>query len=198
MVTQETSPHMCRLRDLTYAAPIYVDVIYWKGDRRIRKRDLEIGMLPVMLRSNLCAFVTSHSEDNKSRTVVVANPLARKKGLYVKHSAFSELIPVSILMKAMGVQSDMEIVQMVGIQRKYLDTLMITLQECHERHIFSQKAALDFLAAKIKVKPGQERRRQQDPMDLISRQILSHVECPNQSLAPKIRCLAACTGHQMQ
>ena len=31
----------------------------------------------------------------------------------------------------MGVQSDMEIVQMVGIQRKYLDTLMISLQECH-------------------------------------------------------------------
>lgn len=31
----------------------------------------------------------------------------------------------------MGVQSDMEIIQMVGIQRKYLDTLMISLQECH-------------------------------------------------------------------
>jgi len=242
MIVQETNPHMCRLRDLTYAAPIYVDVIYWKGDRKIRKRDVEIGLLPVMLRSNLCAlsgkseeevvalgecpydpggyfivkgvervlmmqeqalmnrivveydskktlqaFVTSHSEDNKSRTVVVANPLARKKGLYVKHSSFSELIPVSILMKAMGVQSDMEIIQMVGIQRKYLDTLMISLQECHERNIFSQKAALDYLAAKIKVKPGFERRRQQDPMDLIHRQVLSHVECPNKNLAPKIR-----------
>ena len=31
----------------------------------------------------------------------------------------------------MGAQSDMEIIQMVGIQRKYLDTLMISLQECH-------------------------------------------------------------------
>ncbi|CAJ1354870.1 unnamed protein product [Effrenium voratum] len=244
MVVSETNPHMCRLRDLTYAAPIFVDVIYYKGDRRhIRKRDLEIGMLPVMLRSNLCvlsgkskeeevvalgecpydpggyfivkgvervlmmqeqalmnrivveydskkvlqAFVTSSSEDNKSRTVVVANPLARKKGLYVKHSSFAELIPISILMKAMGVQSDMEIVQMVGIERKYLDTLMISLQECHDRNIFSQKAALDYLAAKIKVRPGQERRRKEDPMDLIHRQVLSHVECQNQNLAPKIR-----------
>ena len=35
-------------------------------------------------------------------------------------------------MQAMGVQSDMEIVQMVGIERKYLDTLMISLQECHD------------------------------------------------------------------
>ncbi|OLP89723.1 DNA-directed RNA polymerase III subunit RPC2 [Symbiodinium microadriaticum] len=242
MIVQETNPHMCRLRDLTYAAPIYVDVVYWKGDRKVRKRDLEIGMLPVMLRSNLCplslaktdedvialgecpldpggyfivkgvervlmmqeqslmnrivveydskkllqAFVTSSSEDTKSRTVVVANPLARKKGLYMKNSAFADLIPISIVMKAMGAQSDMEIIQMVGIQRKYLDTLMISLQECHEKNVFSQKSALDFLSTKIKIKPGQERRKQ-DPMDIIKRQVLSHIECPNNNLAPKIR-----------
>ncbi|CAE7215078.1 rpc2 [Symbiodinium natans] len=243
MIVQETNPHMCRLRDLTYAAPILVDVVYWKGDRKVRKRDLEIGMLPVMLRSNLCAlsnaktdedvialgecpmdpggyfivkgvervlmmqeqsltnrivveydskkllqaFVTSSSDDTKSRTVVVANPLTRKKGLYMKNSAFSDLIPISIVMKAMGVQSDMEIIQMVGIQRKYLDTLMISLQECHEKNVFSQKAALDYLSTKIKVKPGQERRQKQDPMDLIHRQVLSHIECPNNNLGPKIR-----------
>ena len=27
---------MCRLRDLTYAAPILVEVLYWKGDRKVR------------------------------------------------------------------------------------------------------------------------------------------------------------------
>lgn len=134
----------------------------------------------------LQAFVTSSSEDTKSRTVVVANPLARKKGLYMKNSAFADLIPISIVMKAMGAQSDMEIIQMVGIQRKYLDTLMISLQECHEKNVFSQKSALDFLSTKIKIKPGQERRKQ-DPMDIIKRQVLSHIECPNNNLAPKIR-----------
>lgn len=62
--TKETNPHMCRLRDLTYAAPIFVDVIYYKGDRRhIRKRDLEIGMLPVMLRSNLCVLSGKSKEE---------------------------------------------------------------------------------------------------------------------------------------
>ena len=54
---------MCRLRDLTYAAPIYVDVVYWKGDRKVRKRDLEIGMLPVMLRSNLCALSLAKTDE---------------------------------------------------------------------------------------------------------------------------------------
>eukprot|EP00931_Biecheleriopsis_adriatica_P063853 TRINITY_DN38747_c0_g1_i1.p1 TRINITY_DN38747_c0_g1~~TRINITY_DN38747_c0_g1_i1.p1 ORF type:complete len:1196 (-),score=225.56 TRINITY_DN38747_c0_g1_i1:24-3611(-) len=255
MVLSETSPQMCRIRDLTYDAPILVDIVYCKGydapdpergvpkrPRIERKRDVEIGRLPVMLRSQLCAlhakdedeavrlgecpydpggyfivkgvervlmmqeqplmnriiveydskkilqaFVTSSSADNKSRTVVCANPMARKKGLYLKHSAFSELIPISIVMKAMGVQSDMEIIQMVGIQRKYLETLMISLQETHEKQIFSQKAALEYLDKRIKVKPGRERAPKQDPMDVIQRQLLSHIDCPNNNLAPKIR-----------
>eukprot|EP00437_Effrenium_voratum_P060599 CAMPEP_0181515808 /NCGR_PEP_ID=MMETSP1110-20121109/63779_1 /TAXON_ID=174948 /ORGANISM="Symbiodinium sp., Strain CCMP421" /LENGTH=204 /DNA_ID=CAMNT_0023645865 /DNA_START=83 /DNA_END=694 /DNA_ORIENTATION=- len=64
MIVQETNPHMCRLRDLTYAAPIYVDVVYWKGDRKVRKRDLEIGMLPVMLRSNLCPLSLAKTDED--------------------------------------------------------------------------------------------------------------------------------------
>ncbi|CAE8724246.1 unnamed protein product, partial [Polarella glacialis] len=135
----------------------------------------------------LQAFVTSSSMENKSRTVVCANPAARKKGLYLKHSAFAELIPISIVLKAMGVQSDMEIIQMVGIQKKYLETLMPSLQEIHDKGIFSQKSALEYLANKIKVKPGNERRPKQDPMEVIHRQLLSHIDCPNNNLAPKIR-----------
>eukprot|EP00930_Biecheleria_cincta_P046228 TRINITY_DN31884_c0_g1_i1.p1 TRINITY_DN31884_c0_g1~~TRINITY_DN31884_c0_g1_i1.p1 ORF type:complete len:1203 (-),score=178.11 TRINITY_DN31884_c0_g1_i1:56-3379(-) len=245
MNIQETNPHMCRLRDFTYEAPIFVDVVYWKGGGPVRKRGLEIGKLPVMLRSSLCvlhgqtaeemerlgecpydpggyfivkgvervlmmqeqpllnrivveydskrilqAFVTSSSSDNKSRTVVCANPATRKKGLYLKHSAFSDLISISIVMKAMGVQSDMEIIQMVGIERKYIETLMISLQELHEKQIFSQQSALAYLKEKLKVRPGQERKRDSmDPYDIISRQVLSHIECPNGNLAPKIRYL---------
>ena len=47
-------PHECRLRDLTYSAPIYVDVEYTRGRKIIRHNDLEIGRMPVMLRSNKC------------------------------------------------------------------------------------------------------------------------------------------------
>ena len=70
---------MCRLRDLTYAAPIYVDVVYWKGDRKVRKRDLEIGMLPVMLRSNLCPLSLAKT-DEASRLHEVSEPSKRDEG----------------------------------------------------------------------------------------------------------------------
>lgn len=243
MTVIETCPQMCRLRDFTYSAPIWVDIKYWKGNYSQKKKQVEIGHMPVMLRSNLCvlhgksdeevqeygecpydpggyfiikgvervlmmqeqplanriiveydskkvlqAICSSQSVDNKSRTVICLNPAARKKGLYLKHSAFADLVPVSIVMKALGVQSDMEIVTMVGLDKQYLDSLMTSLQEVHERGIFSQKAALDYLSTKLKMRDSRRRSQDVDAMQVLRRQLLSHIECTN-GFAPKIRYL---------
>jgi len=154
-----TNPMMCRLRDLTYSAPIYVDIEYYKAGMRHKSSRIEIGRLPVMLRSKLCvlhgatesdmeglgecpydpggyfivkgvervlmmqeqqlynriiveldskkqiiAFVMSSTADSKSRTVICGHTSIKKKGLYMKHSAFTDLVSVGIVMKAMGVQ----------------------------------------------------------------------------------------------
>jgi DNA-directed RNA polymerase III subunit RPC2 len=48
------TPNECRLRDMTYAAPIYVDVEYVRGKQIVRQTGLNIGRLPVMLRSSRC------------------------------------------------------------------------------------------------------------------------------------------------
>lgn len=47
-------PHECRVRDLTYAAPIYVDLEYTRGDRIFLKREVEIGRMPMMLGASNC------------------------------------------------------------------------------------------------------------------------------------------------
>ena len=47
-------PHECRVRDLTYGAPIYVDLEYTKGDRILLKREVEIGRMPMMLGASNC------------------------------------------------------------------------------------------------------------------------------------------------
>src|SRR6202044_1287115 len=47
----EVTPHECRLRDMTYAAPIVVDVKFRRGDKIIRRKDIRIGRMPIMLRS---------------------------------------------------------------------------------------------------------------------------------------------------
>lgn len=50
------TPHECRLRDLTYSAPINVDVKYTRGRTIVLKKNVTIGRLPIMLRSSKCVL----------------------------------------------------------------------------------------------------------------------------------------------
>ena len=57
--TQSTiTPNECRLRESTYAAPILVDIAYWRNGQEIRRKRVCIGRLPIMLRSDKC--ILSH------------------------------------------------------------------------------------------------------------------------------------------
>ena len=60
LVTTETTPQQCRLRDITYSAPIVVDVTYTKreGNKIVQhsQKDVLIGRMPIMLRSFSCVL----------------------------------------------------------------------------------------------------------------------------------------------
>ncbi|KAM7459882.1 hypothetical protein LguiA_036137 [Lonicera macranthoides] len=76
-VTEKLSPHKCRLSDITYAAPIYVNVEFTSPDHKtgpMRKKDVVIGRMPIMLRSCCCVL---HGKDE--------DELA-KLGLFAQHS----------------------------------------------------------------------------------------------------------------
>ncbi|URD96563.1 DNA-directed RNA polymerase [Musa troglodytarum] len=57
---EKLTPHLCRLSDRTYAAPIKVDIEYTKGNQPNKnpevKRGLVIGRMPIMLRSRRCVL----------------------------------------------------------------------------------------------------------------------------------------------
>jgi DNA-directed RNA polymerase III subunit RPC2 len=53
-VGSAVTPHECRLRDMTYAAPIVVDIKYKRGGEMVYKYGIEIGRMPIMLRSAKC------------------------------------------------------------------------------------------------------------------------------------------------
>ena len=57
------TPNECRLRDATYAAPILVDVRYWRGNRQVRREGVCIGRLPIMLRSSRCVLSDRSERD---------------------------------------------------------------------------------------------------------------------------------------
>lgn len=56
LTQQLITPHECRLRDLTYAAPLTVDVRYTRNNQLVELRGLPIGRMPIMLRSNRCVL----------------------------------------------------------------------------------------------------------------------------------------------
>ncbi|XP_037499224.1 DNA-directed RNA polymerase III subunit RPC2 [Rhipicephalus sanguineus] len=55
-VGRRTTPHECRLRDMTYSAPIVVDIEYTRGQERVQRSDFPIGRMPIMLRSAKCVL----------------------------------------------------------------------------------------------------------------------------------------------
>ena len=55
-IYRSVSPHECRLRDLTYSAPVMVDIEYTYGNRRLTKKDQPIGRIPIMLQSSKCVL----------------------------------------------------------------------------------------------------------------------------------------------
>jgi len=196
---EDVNPMMCRIRDLTYSAPIWVDVVYKNGVNTQKQKHL-LGRIPVMLRSEKCVlsgksdqqlaamqecpfdpggyfvvrgfekviliqeqlrnnriFVdyddTGHlqasvvsASDRKSRIMVI-----QKRGrFYVQHNKFSHEIPYIVMMKAMGITSDHEIVALSGGDRVTCDRLALSLQECSELKVQSRKDALDLLGGLVK------------------------------------------------
>ncbi|XP_064629058.1 DNA-directed RNA polymerase III subunit RPC2-like [Lineus longissimus] len=228
-ITKPISPHECRLRDMTYSAPITVDVEYTRGNQRIVRNNLPIGRMPIMLRSSNCVltdktpaelaklnecpldpggyFIVKGVEKviliqeqlSKNRVIVdqdrkgnvlcsvtsstherkVKTNLITKKGkIYLKHNSFSEDIPVVIAFKAMGVESDQEIVQMIGSEEAILASLAPCIEECHKAQVFTQIQALKHMGSKVRQRRmwgGPRKSKVDEARDILANVILAHV-----------------------
>lgn len=62
----QVTPNECRLRDMTYAAEIVVDIKYTKGRIIGTRKNVIIGRIPIMLRSSKC-YLTDQSDKELAR-----------------------------------------------------------------------------------------------------------------------------------
>lgn len=223
-----TPPHECRLRDMTYSAPIYVDIEYTRGRNIIMHKDVEIGRMPIMLRSNKCilydadeskmaklnecpldpggyfivngtekvilvqeqlsknriiveadekkgivqASVTSSTHERKSKTYVIT-----KNGkIYLKHNSIAEEIPIAIVLKACGILSDLEIMQLVcGNDSSYQDIFAVNLEESSKLDTYTQQQALEYIGAKVKTMRRQKLTILQEGIEAIATTVIAHL-----------------------
>jgi len=63
IINEKITPHECRLRDMTYSAPIYVNVEYTRGNQRVVSKNIVIGRMPIMLRSSRCVLSKLSTEE---------------------------------------------------------------------------------------------------------------------------------------
>ncbi|KAI9759399.1 MAG: DNA-directed RNA polymerase III core subunit ret1 [Chaenotheca gracillima] len=228
------TPNECRLRDMTYAAPIFVDIEYVRGRKVVKRRNIPIGRIPVMLRSSKCvltnksdnemavlnecpldpggyfivngtekvilvqeqlsknrviveadtkknivqASVTSSTHERKSKSYVIM----RKGRIYLKHNTLTDEIPIVVIFKALGVQSDQEIILLVaGIDNIYQDLFSINFEEAAKLDVPSQRKALEYIGARIKISkrvPGQpysKKNYAQEAVEALTSVIVPHV-----------------------
>ncbi|KAJ3280249.1 DNA-directed RNA polymerase III core subunit ret1 [Borealophlyctis nickersoniae] len=232
-INYDLTPNECRLRDITYAGAIVVDFQYIRGKSLVTKRGLEIGRMPLMLRSSRCvltgkspeemvkiqecpldpggyfiirgtekviliqeqlsknriivetdrtglinASVTSSTHEKKSKTNVIYGKTGR---CVLKHNSLTSEVSVVVIMKAMGVESDREIAELIcGNDRAFLDLFAPSLEECSKLAIYTQQQALEFIGAKIKMtatksRVGIKRNWAEEARDLLATTVLAHV-----------------------
>uniref|UniRef100_A0A2K6EY27 DNA-directed RNA polymerase subunit beta n=1 Tax=Propithecus coquereli TaxID=379532 RepID=A0A2K6EY27_PROCO len=216
-VTRPVSPHECRLRDMTYSAPITVDIEYTRGSQRIIRNALPIeshcvararvpcfscflwaggyfivkGVEKVILiqeqlsknriiveadrKGAVGASVTSSTHEKKSRT----NMAVKQGRFYLRHNTLSEDIPIVIIFKAMGVESDQEIVQMIGTEEHVMAAFGPSLEECQKAQIFTQMQALKYIGNKVRRQRmwggGPKKTKIEEARELLASTILTHV-----------------------
>ncbi|KAM7200984.1 hypothetical protein V8F33_003650 [Rhypophila sp. PSN 637] len=59
----EVNPMECRLRDMTYAADVVVDILYVRDRHRIRRNNVHLCRIPVMLKSAKCCLSGANNSE---------------------------------------------------------------------------------------------------------------------------------------
>ena len=125
-------------------------------------------------KGNPCASITSSTRERKSKGYI----LIKNRKIYMKHNTLGDDIPIAICLKAMGVESDMELVQLVGSDPEIIDFLAQSLEEPVKLGISTQMQALRYIGGKIRARAASSNytsyRKPQPPEDE-AREVLANV-----------------------
>ncbi|EXJ60748.1 DNA-directed RNA polymerase III subunit RPC2 [Cladophialophora yegresii CBS 114405] len=139
-------------------------------------------------KDSIVASVTSSTHARKSKSYIVL----KKDLLYMRHNILKEDVPVCILLKAMGVASDMDMMAIVaGPDSTLQEDFAINFEETIKAQIHTQQQALDYIGARLKISTkntpfGQTRRNfVQEAVECVSAIFIAHVPVEDLNFRPK-------------
>ncbi len=224
-------PAEARLRNLTYAAPIYLEAQVVEEGREHEEEVVEIGMLPIMLKSKACNLnevddVTKVGEDpldpggyfiinGSERALVTLEDLAPNKILLEKEERYGEEVEVAkcfsqragyralvvvertrgnilevtfpqlpkpiqfvVLMKALGVETDQEIIEMVSTNPEIMKFM---LENVEVAEVETQEEAIEYIGRRVAPGQSKEYRIQR------ANQVLDQYFLPHLGIEPEAR-----------
>lgn len=141
--------------------------------------------------STSCAILTgtlhsSTTHDRKSKSYVVS----KNNKVYLRHNCFSEDIPVVVAMKAMGCQSDKEVLMLAcGSDEAYQEKFGLSLEEAARLGVFTTNQALHYVGVRVKAgikkQIGLKRIPTEDALEALASIVLAHVPVENGDFRPK-------------
>ncbi len=129
----------------------------------------------------------------KSKTYV-----ATKKGkIYLRHNSIHEDVPIVIALKALGIQSDKEILLLTaGNTESYKSTFSTNLEEAAKLGIFTRQQALEYIGTRVKVNRkvvGPRRPSWEEALEALATIVLAHVPVANLDFKAKAIFVATMT-----
>ena len=216
---RKITPMEARIRDLTYASPIFVEMIPIINGVEQEPQEVKLGDLPIMVKSRLCTLdglspeqLVEEGEDpndpggyfiiNGTERVIVMveevlsnRPVIEKKaemdtarinseasGFVQRHMlerkagivsiSFANLkkLPIVILLRALGMETDKEIIEAISTDKEEMQEIYFNL---YEFDIKNDEEAKDFIGKKLRI--PQKEYRDKRINDILDKYLLPHL-----------------------
>jgi DNA-directed RNA polymerase subunit B len=232
--TRQIYPNEARIRNLTYAAPVYVDITPIVNGIQEKSENVHIGNLPIMIKSSLCSSyglsdqeLIEKGEDpndpggyfivnGTERVLVLIEELASNKTIFEKDKdtvtvrinsersgfrqrhvierkpdgeiniSFANLkkLPIVVLLKALGLETDKEICFAISNEQRILNELYINL---YQTDAATKEEATEILRKKLKVSEDYKDER---ITQILDRYLLPHIGQEGKDRIEKAKVLA--------
>ncbi|MBI2970790.1 MAG: DNA-directed RNA polymerase subunit B [Candidatus Aenigmarchaeota archaeon] len=219
---RKITPLEARVRDLTYASPIFVEMVPVINGVEQEPQEVKLGELPVMLKSKLCVleglnetelmeigedpkdpggyFIINGTErvlvmveevlsnrpvierkgdaetariNSEASGFVQRHILERKGGIVTISFANLKKLPVIVLLRALGLETDKEIIEAISTRKEEMQEIYFNLYEIGESDIKTVEDAKEFMGKKLKI-PQQEYRDKR-VNDILDKYLLPHL-----------------------
>ena len=146
ILTDKSEEELAALKECPYDPGGYFVI---KGVEKVILIQEQLSKNRVILeedKTGVSASITSSTHERKSKAYI----LIKHGRVYLKSNSLGEDVPICICLKAMGMESDLEMVQLVGSEPYLLNAMALSLEEPARHRIHTQEQALRYIGSKIR------------------------------------------------